>query len=50
MKFIENNKTEYVVLAPENKDVFIEYAIKTLVNVIEKSTGVKLEIVTINYK
>ena len=46
MKFIENNKTEYVVLAPENKDVFIEYAIKTLVNVIEKSTGVKLEIVT----
>ena len=45
MKLIHDNKTEYVLLVPEKKDVFIEFAIKTLNDVMEKSTGVKFAVV-----
>ena len=44
--FIQNKKTDYVVLVPENKDTFIEFASKTFVDAIEKSTGVKLDVVS----
>ena len=45
MKLIENKKTEYVILVPKDKDVFIDFAVKELNGVIEKSTGVKFEVV-----
>ena len=42
-KFIENKKSEYVVLVPQKTDTFIDFAVKTLVDAIYKSTGVKLD-------
>lgn len=42
MKFIENKKSQFVVLTNRENDVFTDYAVKTFIDVIEKSTGVKL--------
>ena len=44
MKLIQNNKTEYVILVPEKRDDFIDFAIKTLNDVMEKSTGVRFPV------
>ncbi|MBR7110296.1 MAG: hypothetical protein IKC83_00320 [Clostridia bacterium] len=41
---VKNSKTDYVVLVPEKTDTFVDFAVKTLVDAVEKSTGVKLEI------
>lgn len=41
---IKNKKTDYVVLVPEKTDTFIDFAVKTLVDNLYLSTGVKLEI------
>ncbi len=43
-KLINNGATSYFVLVPEKRDVFIDFAIKTLVDSIEKSTGVRLDV------
>ena len=43
---IENGKTEYVLLVPENGDVYIDFAVKTLNGALLKSTGVTLPVVT----
>ena len=45
MRLVYQNKTEYVLLVPKEKDIFIEFAIKELNDTIEKSTGVKFPVV-----
>lgn len=42
-KLVNRGKTEYRLLLPEKRDTFIDFAVKTLVDSIEKSTGVRLE-------
>lgn len=43
---IKNEKTDYVILVPEKTDTFIDFAVKTLNDAMEKSTGVKFDVVT----
>jgi len=45
MKLIHDNKTEYLLLVPEKRDVFIDFAIKTLNETMLKSTGVQFTVV-----
>jgi hypothetical protein len=45
MKLVCDKKTEYVLLIPKGKDEFIDFAVKELNDVIEKSTGVRFPIV-----
>ncbi len=42
-KIISNGRSNYSVLVPKTRDVFVDFAVKTLVDAIEKSTGVRLE-------
>lgn len=44
-KLVSDGKTEYVILVPENTDTFIDFAVKTLNDSIEKSTGARFEVV-----
>lgn len=43
-KLAKNGITDYVIILPEERDTFVDFALKTLVEVIEKSTGAKLEV------
>ena len=45
MKLIHDNKTEYLLLVPEKRDVFIDFAIKTLNETMLKSTSVQFTVV-----
>lgn len=45
-KIIQDGKTQYVLLVPEKKDVFIDFAIKTLNEALQQSTGVSLPVKT----
>ena len=43
---VSNGKTDYVILVPQKTDTFIDFAVKTLNDVIQKSTGATFEVVT----
>lgn len=44
-KLVANGKSQYVILVPEKTDVYIDFAVKTLVGAIKESTGVQLDVV-----